>query len=214
MRHRALFLMAAAWLLGIIVEDVGHNEQLTVMDLRVAAYLHARATPLLSIVMIFSSYFGSLIVTGGIAFATGIILWRRHHRERFLALVFAVPGGMLINVLAKYSVHRPRPFFDDPLLTLTSYGFPSGHAMASTVLYGLLAVFAMQTSANWRRRVMAVSIAVSLIALVCFSRIYLGVHYLTDVLAGVAEGVAWLALCLTMMKIVERSLWAKNDWSH
>ena len=204
MRHSALFLIAAAWLFGSITEDVVDHERMTVIDLQVAAYLHALATPLLTVVMTFISYFGSLVVTGGIAFATGIISWRRRQSDRLLALVFTVPGGMLVNVLIKYIVHRPRPFFDNPLLTLTSYSFPSGHAMAATVLYGLLAAFAMQTSKSWRRRVIAVSIAVSLVALVCFSRIYLGVHYLTDVLAGVIEGVVWLVLCLTMMKIVDR----------
>jgi undecaprenyl-diphosphatase len=111
---------------------------------------------------------------------------------------------MLINVLVKYIVHRPRPYFDNPLLILTTYSFPSGHALASTVLYGLLAAFAVQASKTWRQRVVAVSIALCLIALVCFSRVYLGVHYLTDVLAGVLEGVLWLALCLTMTKIIER----------
>ena len=82
--------------------------------------------------------------------------------------------------------------------------FPSGHAMASTVLYGMLAAFAVQTSTDWRRRVVAVFMAASLIALVCFSRIYLGGQYLSDVLAGIAEGVAWLALCLIAVDMLER----------
>jgi membrane-associated phospholipid phosphatase len=200
----ALILIGAAWLFGIVVEDVVNNESMTVIDLQVAAYLYARATPLLTIVMTFISYFGAPAVTGSMAFATGIVLWRRRYSYRLLELVIAVPGGMLFNVLIKYIIHRPRPFFDNPLLTLTGYSFPSGHAMASTVLYGMLAAFAVRTSTDWQRRVVAVFMALSLIALVCFSLIYLGVHYLSDVLAGIAEGVAWLALCLTAVDMLER----------
>jgi membrane-associated phospholipid phosphatase len=129
----ALILIGAAWLFAIVVEDVVNHESMTLIDLQVAAYLYARATPLLTIVMTFISYFGAPAVTSSIAFATGIVLWRRRYSYRLLALVIAVPGGMLFNVLIKYIVHRPRPFFDNPLLTLTGYSFPSGHAMASMV---------------------------------------------------------------------------------
>jgi len=71
-------------------------------------------------------------------------------------LGIAMPGGILFNVLIKSVIHRPRPFFDHLLMTLTGYGFPSGHAMASTVLYGILATFAVRTSSNWQRRSSAV----------------------------------------------------------
>jgi membrane-associated phospholipid phosphatase len=196
LRLIALVLLASAWSFGIITDDVVHNQRMSAIDLQLAAYLHARATPFLNIVMIFISYFGSLAVTGGIAFAIGIILWRRRLYDHFLALSFAVPGGMLINVVVKYLVYRSRPFFEDPIVTLSSYSFPSGHAMASTVLYGLLAAFAIERCTDWWQRVIVGFIAFSLIGLVCFSRIYLGVHYLTDVLAGIAEGIAWLMLCL------------------
>ena len=200
----AFILIGAAWLFGIIVEDVVNHESMTLIDVRVVAYLNARSTPLLTIVMTFISYFGAPAVTGSIAFATGIVLRGRRYSYRLLALIIAVPGGMLFNVLIKYIVHRHRPISDNPIVTLTSYSFPSGHAMASTVLYSMLAAFAVQTSTDWRRRVVAVFMAASLIALVCFSRIYLGVHYLSDVLAGIAEGVAWLSFCLTFVEMLQR----------
>jgi membrane-associated phospholipid phosphatase len=80
---------------------------------------------------------------------------------------------------------------------LKDYGFPSGHTMIATLLYGLLAVLLVRTlrSAPWRRVVVGVAGAV--ILLVGISRMYLGAHYLSDILAAMAAGVAWLALCLT-----------------
>jgi hypothetical protein len=85
LRLIALVLLASAWLFGIITDDVVHNQRMSTIDLQLAAYLHTRATPFLNIVMIFISYVGSLAVTGGIAFAIGIILWRRRHYDLFSA---------------------------------------------------------------------------------------------------------------------------------
>lgn len=203
-------LTGAAWLFGAILEDVVTGDPLTVLDLRIAVWLHAHATPSLTRIMVFISYLGTSAVTGAIAVVVGFALWRRRYPYRLLALALAVPGGMLLNVLIKYAVHRPRPIFDHPLEALATYSFPSGHALASTVLYGLLAAFAVWTSKDRRWRMLAVVIAAVLIALVCFSRIYLGVHYLSDVLGGIAEGVAWLALCVTAVEMFRRHRASRN----
>lgn len=104
---------------------------------------------------------------------------------------------MLLNVLMKYAFHRARPSFDDPLLVLTTYSFPSGHVAGATLFYGVVAAMLISRTAAWRWRVMVVLAAITMVALVALTRVYLGVHYLSDVLAAFAEGVAWLALCLT-----------------
>jgi undecaprenyl-diphosphatase len=83
------------------------------------------------------------------------------------------------------------------LLTLTSYSFPSGHVAAATLFYGLLATFIIVRLEAWRWRVLVAQLAFLLIALVALSRVYLGVHYRSDVLAAIAESVAWLAFCLS-----------------
>ena len=76
--------------------------------------------------------------------------------------------------------------------------------MAATVLYGVLATFAVRVIEAWRWRVLAVLVAGLMILLVGFSRIYLGAHYLSDVLAALAEGLAWLALCITAVETIRR----------
>jgi undecaprenyl-diphosphatase len=116
-----------------------------------------------------------------------------------LALVLVVPGGMLLNVLTKHAFGRTRPSFAEPMLTLTTFSFPSGHVAAATLFYGLLATFVIARLEAWRWRVLVAQLAFLLVALVALSRVYLGVHYLSDVLAAFAESVAWLAFCLTAM---------------
>ncbi|CAM5406421.1 phosphatase PAP2 family protein [Eoetvoesiella caeni] len=104
---------------------------------------------------------------------------------------------MLVNVLMKHAFQRPRPIFDHPLVSLATYSFPSGHTVASTLFYGMLAALILSKTTSWSKRVWAVLLAFAIVSLVAFSRLYLGAHYLSDVLAAMAEGLAWLALCLT-----------------
>jgi undecaprenyl-diphosphatase len=121
-----------------------------------------------------------------------------------LTLLLAVPPGMLLNVLLKHSYQRARPSFDVPLLTLPTFSFPSGHTLAATVFYGVLACYLWPQARNAIQRTAVVLGAVLMVALVAFSRMYLGVHFLTDVLAAVAEGLGWLAVCVTAVSSLRR----------
>jgi undecaprenyl-diphosphatase len=114
-------------------------------------------------------------------------------------LLLSVSGGLLLNNILKLAFHRARPQFDDPLLMLTTYSFPSGHTMNATVLYGALATFVFAKSKSWPPRIVAAAVAITFIVLVAFSRVYLGAHYLSDVLGAICEGLAWTALCLTAL---------------
>jgi undecaprenyl-diphosphatase len=147
---------------------------------------------------------GSPVAAISIASALGLYLLSRRRLYWLAALVLSVPGGALLNRLLKYAFHRARPHFDDPILTLTGYSFPSGHTMMASVLYGFVAAYLCAHAQGWRRRVLVVCSASALIALVGFSRIYLGAHYLSDVLAAMAEGLAWLSLCLTVVYAIWR----------
>jgi undecaprenyl-diphosphatase len=106
-------------------------------------------------------------------------------------------GGSLLNILLKHFFHRQRPVLEDPMVTLSSYGFPSGHTMGSTLLYGLLALIAARFITKTATRVLIFALAFFFVALVGLSRIYLGAHYFTDVIAAIAAGLAWLAFSWT-----------------
>jgi len=192
----ALVLIAAAWLFGAIAEDVVTSDRLTVLDVQVARWLRAHATPEVTRWMLLVTDLHSTIAVSCYAGVVAAALaWRRQWRH--LATVFVcVAGGLTLNVLMKLAFHRARPVLDDPLLTLTSYSFPSGHVAGSTLMYGLIVAW---TFTRTRRPLVRAAVAVaaaSAIAIVAFTRMYLGVHYLSDVAAAFAEGVAWLALCL------------------
>ena len=94
--------------------------------------------------------------------------------------------------------------FEHPLVLETSYSFPSGHAMVSFVVYGMPAYLAVLTLENWRARVAIVFGAALLVILIGFSRVYLGVHYPSDVLAGYAAGGVWLSALVTGAETVRR----------
>ena len=201
-----VFVVMTLTLAGIS-EDVANHEPLTLLDAQVSNWLQThRSVPLTKAMFVFT-FFGSTGAVTCIAVAFGLyLIWQR--RFAWLAVVVSsVFGGMLLNRLLKYAFQRPRPRFDDPFLTLTGYSFPSGHTMMATALYGVLAVYLCTTYAEQRyrnRRLAIVFAAALLIGPVGFSRMYLGAHYLSDVLGAMAEGLAWLSLCLTVMHSVRR----------
>ncbi len=192
----ALLLVAAAWVFGAIAEDVVTSDRLTLFDAQIATWLHEHATPTLTAWMLIVTHLHSTLAVGiysGIA-AT-LLAWTRRWRWLF-TVALCVGGGLALNVLMKLAFHRARPVFDDPLLTLSTYSFPSGHVAGSTICYGLGVAWVFTRTRQLRWRIVAVVAATLAIGVVAFSRMYLGVHYLSDVGAAFAEGIAWLALCL------------------
>jgi membrane-associated phospholipid phosphatase len=199
-----LTIIGATWLFSIIAQDVVNGEPLTVVDQPVSVWLHAHATPRLTAVMLAITNLHSTLGVLVITLIVAILLEYWRDRYWLLVLTLSVPGGMLLNVLLKNLFDRPRPKLDHPILTLTGYSFPSGHTMAATVLYATLASFAASKVQARSWRVLAILVAACAILLVGVSRIYLGAHYLSDVLAAMAEGLAWLAFCLTGVETMRR----------
>jgi membrane-associated phospholipid phosphatase len=209
--HLTIGLLAAAgglWLFGGLVEDLLTGDPIVRFDRTLDAYLHAHATPPLTTFFLIVTAFGSIeaMVLLGVVVAT-FLAWGR--RWLFLgSWLAAVAGSAILNHLLKGLFERPRPHFEHPLLVETSYSFPSGHAMESFVVYGMLAYFAVLVLRSWESRVGVVCGAALLVVLIGFSRIYLGVHYLSDVLAGYAAGGVWLSALITGVETIRRG---KNE---
>jgi len=191
-----LFLIAASWLFGGIAEDVMHGDPLTIIDKYIAEWLHERTTPgMLAVMQVVIDLASPIWVVGAALMTALILLWKRYW-YRLLTFALVLPGGMVLASLLKLAFHRSRPSFADSILNFQGYSFPSGHTMAATLLYGIIAVFGVIAVDSWRWRVSIVISACVIVLLVGFSRMYLSAHYLSDVLGAVSAGLAWLALCL------------------
>ncbi|QJE03019.1 phosphatase PAP2 family protein [Massilia forsythiae] len=206
-------ILFAALAFGELAEDVVDGDTITVLDVQLAHWFHMRATPGFTRVMFFITHWNGIVGSGIMGALLALWLWRRRARYWLIVCLIAVPGGMLLNVALKNVFQRARPSFDEPLVSLATYSFPSGHTAAATVFYGLLACYLLRGATSWRRRV-AVA-AAGMVALVALSRMVLGAHYLSDVLAATLESCAWLAVCITAVSALHRRRLArgKPSWS-
>jgi undecaprenyl-diphosphatase len=195
-----LVLITATWVFGTIAEDVVTHDPLTIMDLRFNAWLHSHSSASLTRLMLLIGFVHSGLCVTVITLAVSVYLWLRQLRRWALTLILAVFGGMLLNASLKILFARPRPYFVNPSVTLTSFSFPSGHTMTATVFYGTLCLLTWFRARSRRLRMVAILITGFMIMLVGFSRLYLGAHYLSDVVAAFAEGLAWLAFCLVAIE--------------
>ncbi len=199
-----LAIILGCWWFGGIVEDLLTNDPLVQIDHDLALWFHRHGTPALTLVARVLTFFGSVaFITFASIVAALALLWRKS-RNKLLAVVFTIGGGSLLNIFLKHIFHRQRPVLENPLVTLSSYGFPSGHTMGATLFYGLMALFATGLCVSWQSRGLAWSGAGALILLVGLSRIYLGAHYLSDVTGAMAAAMVWLAVCWTAVETLRR----------
>jgi membrane-associated phospholipid phosphatase len=173
-------------------------------DHEVAGWFHAHLTRTFVSVLRAFTEFGSGEWIGVIMFALVLFfVWKRWWPS-LVTLIIAVPGGMLLNEWVKVLVHRHRPFVDGPFVDWSGYSFASGHTIGATLLYGQLLLFVLPALKTRHWRLLCTFSAVFLVLLVGFSRIALGAHFLTDVLAAIIFGIVWLMLCMVLRKPIQR----------
>ena len=179
---------------------------LATTDHQVATWFHAHLTHALVTVLRAFTDLGAAESIGAVLFCLVLFfVWKRWWPS-LVTLIVAVPGGMLLNEWVKILVHRHRPFLDGPFVDWSGYSFASGHTIGATLLYGQLALFILPAMKTRRWRAFTISTATFLVVLVGFSRIALGAHYLTDVLAAIVFGLAWLSFCLVVLRPMRRSV--------
>lgn len=130
------------------------------------------------------------------------LLWRHRTSTGGAVAAFWI-GAQLIDLVTKPLYHRDRPSLFPALARASGYGFPSGHTVTAVLTYGLIAAVLARSQTGWRRRLL-IALAVVIIIAVATSRVYLGVHYPSDVFGGILIGGAWLQLAILVLAAIKR----------
>lgn len=185
----------AIWAFSGLLDAVLDNETLVRIDRVVEAWFHVHSTPAGLAIFDAVTHLGSPVVGVVIGLVALVLLVQREY-PLLITWLFANLGGKLIEYVIKNTVHRTRPQYAAEFLNGASYSFPSGHTMGSTICYLMLAyIVASRPGTSPRTRWIAFVLAAIVIFAVAFSRVYLGVHYPSDVAGGFAAGMAWLTAC-------------------
>lgn len=202
------------WLISALVSlskfvDLGINvylkDEITAFDEQIVDFVHKLANPSVTPYVQIITQLGSstfLLITTAI-FICCLLLAKRFCPAAFLAA--AGLGGTIIMGLSKAIFHRSRPILASPIAIEHGFSFPSGHSMLSTCIYGALAIVLWSLIKPLWLRIAGVCLLALLILTIGMSRIYLGVHYPSDVLGGILLAWAWLSFCR-----VAFSLWRQR----
>lgn len=182
-----IILWIATYIFYELAGDVWERETFA-WDSQIALGIHSLSAPWLDRLMTIITWTGFELVIVFTLLLVGWFVWHQKQRHA-LFTVIAVAGAALTGGLLKVIFQRARPTIFTPLYEATSYSFPSGHTLTAVGLYGFLAILLWRSG----RRGLAVA-SVLWAGLVGVSRIYLGVHYPSDVLASFAVGAIWLVL--------------------
>lgn len=204
----ALIAIAGTYAFAKIAQLVrgGYTQR---FDETVLRWMQAHQTPWLEALMIEVTMLGTWIVVLSIVSIAGLFLWLTRHQYSTVLLAVATAGGIGLNNILKIGFDRPRPQVFEWGTHVASSSFPSGHAMSSTVVYITVAYLAGRLQKTYRARFATLAVAGFIVAVICFSRMYLGVHYPSDVAAGVIIGLSWAAFCMATLEAIQ--LFAKRN---
>lgn len=207
-----LAFLATAGALGlflVLVDSVTEQDDLFRFDAGAHAALYRLVGPGREALVWGVTWFGNHdTITVLVVLVSLALLATRRWMLAFRVAFASGVGGLVVYGL-KALFHRARPV--EQIVHATGFSFPSGHAFASTVFYGMMAYLVWRLVAAAWVRWTAVVVAVALVGAVGLSRVYLNVHFLTDVIAGWASGTAWLVAVLTVVHVVEHGWTARRS---
>lgn len=184
---------ACTWGFFALADEIPEHGWMTRIDGAVTTWLQLHGTETGEAIFTDISLLGAPILGAVLAAAAIFTIYQRNWR-RLTALAITCGGGALLNAALKAAFHRARPA-SALEFHARSWSFPSGHAMDSLIIYGFLAHWAVHHFP--RRRAIITIVVVALVGIIGYARVYLGVHYLSDVIAGYCAGLVWLWTCIT-----------------
>ena len=160
------------------------------------------ATHMMTIVTQFGGW--KVITIGSIVIIVYLMFKKR--MAQLLCYVAAILGGNFLCLILKMVIHRVRPISETSLINAAGWSFPSGHSVMSVIFYGMITYLSVRYLRSWRPSVFMATVAGFVIVLIGLSRIYLQVHYLSDVIAGFAGGLFWLTMCITGLEVYRKKV--------
>ena len=185
-------------LFGWLSQEVLEKEAFG-FDTTILLWLHQHSNSSIDSTMLILTKLGDPeFVVVLITISLSLLLWQKRVWAAQI-LTLTCLGGLILNQGLKLVFAKPRPQLWTPLIVEHSYSFPSGHALGSSVVYGFLAVLLAQHYPRYRAVIY--SVAIVIVGSIGLSRLFLGVHYPTDIIAGYAVGLLWLTTCVGIFKI-------------
>lgn len=204
----AAIAVACTWAFAKFAGHVQSGATQTFDD-AVMTWLANHQNPTVQRIMLELTALGTGTVVAMIVIVSGMFLWLNKHKHSAILLLVATFGGLLLNNLLKLGFDRPRPQIFKWSTYAASSSFPSGHAMSAVIVYGTVAYLAARLQQRPGSRILTLSFAALIILLVCASRLYLGVHYPSDIAAGLIIGLAWAGFCMAVLEAAQ--LYAKRN---
>ena len=204
----AVIAIAGTWAFAAFAGHVSSGGT-QAFDDAVLTWLGNHRTKVLDGVMLDITSLGTTSVVFMVVGVAALFLWLNQHKHSAVLLLVSTAGGILLNNLLKAGFSRPRPDIIPWATTATFYSFPSGHAMSATVVYSTVAYLAGRLQRTHTARLAVTMVAILVIAIICLSRLYLGVHYPSDVLAGIIVGLAWAGFCMATLEALQ--LYARRN---
>ncbi|HEV3401423.1 MAG TPA: phosphatase PAP2 family protein, partial [Acidimicrobiales bacterium] len=196
---------AAAWLFATVLQDVVAGDQLSGLDEPATRYVTDHREPWLTTLFRGVTFLGDLVILIALVVIVGLWVWRRSKSwAPFLILSATLAGAVALYTVVRPLVGRPRPEMGALVMDAAGFAFPSGHATQAMAVYGLLAVLVSRHAGSWTQAVAVWTAAAVVVVLVGFSRLYLGVNWITDVVGGYALGALWLVAVVATTGAVRR----------
>ncbi len=202
-----LFLYIAA-LFGGIVEDFVTHDSIVEIDHRIAAWSSTIRTDFFNDFFWAMTQLGSIQIIALLVTFFTLFLWFGGRRYYILGLYLTIFGSEFLTIMGKSAFARERP--SDAFYQETLFSFPSGHATISVAFFGFMIYTFFRETSNWRSKLNLFFIACVVVFLIGFSRIYLGVHYLSDVWAGYLVGAMWMVIGMALSEYQRNRATAKK----
>lgn len=183
-----------------VVEDVVNHESIVSFDTRFANLLHEYRSPALVKVFLWITLLGKAKFVLVTSLAATALFWIWNRKRYILPFWLTLGGSYLVIFLGKIVIHRQRPL-EVGVYHEAFYSFPSGHAAIAAAVYGFIAYCVIRHVGTWRNRLNLSFVAIVLIASIGFSRLYLGVHFISDILGGYLLGSLWLIIGICLVEI-------------